>query len=318
MSGRRRAGALFATVLLAACGGETAAPSAPAARTAGAAVTAMTPSPGDAGALAARLYLVYLGRPAEPAGLSYHANAILQAGLPLDPAALLARWRSDPQARQVLANLADSAEARALAPDDAAALTQAYRQLFNRDPDPGGAAYWSALLAGGMLTRVELPLVLLESAHPSDLALFERKVAIARAFTEALDTPARLAAYQGFAAGAALREVLGSVDAATDAQAGQQLVDAALARLATVPVFSQIEAIVQTRCLACHSVTPTMPGFASAPRGIRFDTPDQIRADARRIYVNVVQTEFMPYGNRTGMTAAERALVRTWFEAGPP
>lgn len=79
-------------------------------------------------------------------------------------------------------------------------------------------------------------------------------------------------------------------------------------------LFPQVEAIVAGRCVACHSVAPTMPGFASAPRGIRYDSADQIRADALRIYVNVVQLEFMPYGNRTAMTAAERDLVRRWYE----
>lgn len=79
-------------------------------------------------------------------------------------------------------------------------------------------------------------------------------------------------------------------------------------------LFPQVEATVAARCVACHSVSPTMPGFGSAPRGIRYDSADQIRADALRIYVNVVQLEFMPYGNRTAMTAAERDLVRRWYE----
>ena len=80
-------------------------------------------------------------------------------------------------------------------------------------------------------------------------------------------------------------------------------------------LFTQVETIVRNRCLACHSVTPAMPGYATAPRGIRFDSPDQIRADAQRIYVNVVQLQFMPYGNQTNMTAQEREVVRTWFES---
>lgn len=81
-------------------------------------------------------------------------------------------------------------------------------------------------------------------------------------------------------------------------------------------LFAQVEAIIVLRCVGCHSVSPALPGFATAPGGIRFDTPEQIHADARRIYYNVVQTEFMPYGNRTGMTAVERAVVAAWFEGG--
>jgi uncharacterized membrane protein len=81
-------------------------------------------------------------------------------------------------------------------------------------------------------------------------------------------------------------------------------------------LFDQVRAIVALRCVACHSATPTMPGFSAAPRGIRFDTPEQIHADAQRIYYNVVTTEFMPYGNQTRMTPEERRVIAAWFEGG--
>jgi mono/diheme cytochrome c family protein len=81
-------------------------------------------------------------------------------------------------------------------------------------------------------------------------------------------------------------------------------------------LFQQVQAIVQARCVACHSVTPTMPGFSSAPRGVRLDTEQQIRADAQRIYFNVVTTEFMPYGNQTKMTPQERLVIAAWYTGG--
>jgi hypothetical protein len=80
--------------------------------------------------------------------------------------------------------------------------------------------------------------------------------------------------------------------------------------------FQQVQAIVVLRCVACHSVTPTMPGFSSAPRGVRLDTEQQIRADAQRIYFNVVTTEFMPYGNQTRMTPQERLVIAAWYTGG--
>lgn len=81
-------------------------------------------------------------------------------------------------------------------------------------------------------------------------------------------------------------------------------------------LFEQVHAIVRLRCVACHSASPTMPGFSSAPRGVRFDTAEQIRADAQRVYYNVVKTEFMPYGNQTKMTPEERLVIAAWFEGG--
>jgi hypothetical protein len=309
MSSAARCIALAFAASLAACGGERA--DAPPERVL-AAATAL--APGDGMAVAQRLYLAYLGRPGDPAGLAFHAEASQYAGLPEDAAGIHARYAADPAARQLLDGMAASSEVQALASTDAAALTSAYRNLFNREPDSAGGAFWSGLLTSGALTRAELPLAIMAAARGEDGALLERKLRMASAFSAALDTPERVAAYQGDAAAAALRDSLREVGASGPDEGA--LVASALSKIAAVPVFSQVEAIVRTRCVACHSVTPTMRGFSTAPRGIRFDTPAQIRADARRIYVNVVQTEFMPYGNVTAMTAAERALVRKWYEEG--
>jgi mono/diheme cytochrome c family protein len=235
----------------------------------------------------------------------------------MDMAGMAWRYGTDSLARQVLDSLAGSPEALVLyGGDEVAAVTAMYRNLFNRDPDPAGLSFWSGLLSRGALTRGQVPLAILAGAHVSDLAVFERKTAVAAAFGAALDTPERAAAYHGDGAAAALRQVLARISAATTAAGEQALVDEALAAVAASPAFPKVQAIVRARCVACHSATPAMRGFASAPRGIRFDTADQIRADAYRIYVNVVQTQFMPYGNQTNMTQAERAVVRAWYEAG--
>lgn len=84
------------------------------------------------------------------------------------------------------------------------------------------------------------------------------------------------------------------------------------------PQFSQVRAIIQQRCVPCHSAAPTMPGFPSAPLGITFDTEAQIRARADQIRSVAVDSQFMPYNNMTGMTPAERDYLRSWFDAGKP
>lgn len=311
--------AIACAVLLAGCGDAAVDPAAPPQRTLASARASASVAPADHEALAQRLYLVYLGRAADPAGLAFYAGASRQAGLPGDVQALDRRYASDAGVRPVLDSLAGSPEALALYPgNDDAAVTAMYRNLFSRDPDPAGLAFWSGALASRQLARVQVPLALLAGAHPLDLAAFERKAAVAAAFTAALDTPERVAAYHGEAAGAALRTVLAKAGAASSAVDQGALVQEALAAVAASPAFPKVAAIVRARCVACHSVAPTMRGFASAPRGIRFDTPEQIRADAYRIYVNVVQTQFMPYGNQTGMTHAEREVVRAWYEGGTP
>jgi hypothetical protein len=318
---RRESLGLAACILfLAACGGadDGARPaSAPRYLGAGpAAVASAAPATDDDDGVQ-RLYLAYLGRVADLGGQAFFSAAMRQAGLPADPGALAARYGSDPVARQLLDSLAGSAEGMLLLPDDRGELvTAVYHNLFNRDPDAAGKAWWTVALASGVLTRAQFPAAVLAGADAVDLKVFERKLALARAFAATLAEPGAAAAYQGKAADAALRTVLAQVTAATDAGQLTVLLAQAQSALQQVPVFTQVEAIVRARCVACHSEHPTMPGFFTAPRNTRFDTPEQIRADATRIYVNVVQTEFMPYGNRTGMTSAERDIVRKWFESG--
>lgn len=302
--------AACAAVLLAGCGGAAVEEPSPTARTA----TPVPVSQADHERIAQQLYLAYLGRAADPAGLAFYAGASRDAKLPMDMGAMYWRYGVEPGVRQVLDSVAGSPEAFALlSGDDATAVTAMYRNLFNRDPDPGGLAFWSGALANGALTRGQVPVALLAGAAEPDLAIFDRKTDVAEAFTAALNTPERVAAYNGEGAVAALRQVLAKVTASTTEAEKAALVDEAMAAVAASPAFPKVQAIVRARCVACHSANPTMPGFQSAPRGIRFDTPEQIRADARRIYVNVVETQFMPYGNQTNMTLAERDVVAAWY-----
>jgi uncharacterized membrane protein len=85
-----------------------------------------------------------------------------------------------------------------------------------------------------------------------------------------------------------------------------------------VPSFAEIRAVVAQRCLPCHSRYPSDRTFGAAPAGVAFDTPESIAALAPRIRVRAVETQTMPLANKTGMTAAERALLARWIEAGAP
>ena len=78
--------------------------------------------------------------------------------------------------------------------------------------------------------------------------------------------------------------------------------------------LAQARAIVQQRCVPCHSHHPTL--VAAAPLGIRFDTPQEMRAAASAIERVAVESQTMPVGNATGMTADERAQLGAWIRAG--
>jgi uncharacterized membrane protein len=80
--------------------------------------------------------------------------------------------------------------------------------------------------------------------------------------------------------------------------------------------FARARAIVEARCVPCHSMHPTKAD--SAPKGIAFDTPREIQAQVDAIKRVAVDTKVMPLGNATGMSDAERRTLGAWIERGAP
>ena len=78
--------------------------------------------------------------------------------------------------------------------------------------------------------------------------------------------------------------------------------------------FAQVATIIEQRCTTCHAQKPTQLGFAAAPKGYMYDTPQQIKAQMAQIYQQAVVLKAMPIGNLTGMTDEERQLVSTWYQ----
>jgi uncharacterized membrane protein len=77
-------------------------------------------------------------------------------------------------------------------------------------------------------------------------------------------------------------------------------------------------AIVQTRCIACHSQKPSNPDFEKAPGGLKFDTLAEVRKATSRILAQTVLAKTMPLGNITEMTDEERRELGRWIRAGAP
>jgi uncharacterized membrane protein len=80
--------------------------------------------------------------------------------------------------------------------------------------------------------------------------------------------------------------------------------------------FAVANAIVQARCAACHSEHPSMPAFAAATGGVRFDKPEELRAHAERIKFRAVSAKTMPLGNLTSISDEERILLGRWIDEG--
>jgi uncharacterized membrane protein len=80
--------------------------------------------------------------------------------------------------------------------------------------------------------------------------------------------------------------------------------------------FTEVNAIIQSRCISCHSSTPTDDVIKAPPNGVTYDTPDNIIKLKDKIMQRVVITKTMPQNNKTNMTQEERDVIRCWIEQG--
>lgn len=84
-----------------------------------------------------------------------------------------------------------------------------------------------------------------------------------------------------------------------------------------IPVeFAEANQIIQTRCIQCHSASPTDDVWKSAPNGVMYDTPEQIQNMADKILIRAVRSKNMPQGNKTNMTEDERNVLKRWILQG--
>jgi uncharacterized membrane protein len=80
--------------------------------------------------------------------------------------------------------------------------------------------------------------------------------------------------------------------------------------------FADARRVIDRRCAACHSVTPSDTSLGRTPMGVTFDSPQQIVALVQRIKERAIVQRTMPPGNKTIMTERERAILARWIETG--
>ena len=73
--------------------------------------------------------------------------------------------------------------------------------------------------------------------------------------------------------------------------------------------YQNIQKVLEQRCYACHGANVQM-------KNVRLDSPGLVKQHAPSIYQQVVVSKIMPMNNATGITDAERGVVKAWFEAG--
>jgi uncharacterized membrane protein len=95
------------------------------------------------------------------------------------------------------------------------------------------------------------------------------------------------------------------VVSAIDSGAGQAL----LARSSGQIDYKNLQPVLVQRCYMCHGEQVQM-------KNVRLDSAQNVKLHAQNIYQQVVVTKVMPMNNATGLTDAERLLIKQWFEAG--
>ncbi len=73
--------------------------------------------------------------------------------------------------------------------------------------------------------------------------------------------------------------------------------------------YAAVQKVIEQRCYMCHGAQLQM-------KNVRLDSPVLVKQHAQAMYQQVVVTKIMPMNNATGITDAERLLVKQWFEAG--
>ena len=79
--------------------------------------------------------------------------------------------------------------------------------------------------------------------------------------------------------------------------------------------FEDVTDIVLGRCSMCHSREPGYDGILHAPKHVLLETPQEIAAEAKRIFLHSGASAAMPPANVSWMEPEERETIVRWFRA---
>ena len=91
--------------------------------------------------------------------------------------------------------------------------------------------------------------------------------------------------------------------------APQDRVSAGASTDAQPVTYATLQPILAQRCYMCHGPVVQM-------KNVRLDSPEGVAQHAQAIYQQAVVTRIMPMNNATGITDAERDVIKRWFEGG--
>ena len=149
-----------------------------------------------------KVYIAYYGRAADPVGLASWEDALTTANG--DLASIMTSFGTSAEATTLFGSLSNTAKVAAL-----------YQQMFGRAPDAAGSTYYVAQLDAGTMTAASIAQNVSDGSTGGDATILTNKLAVAKAYTLAVDTTAEISAYAGDAAATTARTLLATVDATT-------------------------------------------------------------------------------------------------------
>lgn len=167
-----------------------------------------------------KLYVAYFGRPADPGGLDYWIDTLGGDVVTLN------------EVSHAFAAAQEYRDSYSLL-NSRAIVAKVYDNLFGREAEADGVAYWAGLMDRGVISIDDVVKAIADGAAGTDQIAFEGKAAAAAIFTLRLDTPGEVAAYAGGAALDIAMEFLATVtdvETAVDA-VNPVVVDAWIARI---------------------------------------------------------------------------------------
>lgn len=160
-----------------------------------------------------KLYVAYFNRPADYAGLVYWETVVENNKGNL--ASVSAAFAASTEYKNTYAN------------KDAYGIVNAvYNNLFGHDADLAGLNYYAQNMLAGKTTIDKIVTEVAGGAQGTDATAYNNKVAAATAFTNSLDTAAKIVAYSGDAANAVAKVYLAGVT--TDASLAAAITATAL------------------------------------------------------------------------------------------
>ena len=149
-----------------------------------------------------KVFIAYYGRAADPVGLRYWETQLESSGGNL--ASIMNSFGNSLEATTLFGSLNSTAK-----------INMLYQQMFGRDADFAGLMYYSQQLTAGTMTAASIAQNVLDGASGTDSTIITNKLAVAKAFTTAIDTATEIASYAGDVAAAAVRTMLSTVNETT-------------------------------------------------------------------------------------------------------